>query len=587
MQKLIATVIISLLFTYYLPAQVPQSICYQAVATDQAGRELINQNIKVRVSILKSAVNGSEEWVETHSVITDGFGLFDFQIGNGTRTGGSQTQFNAIKWGQDKFYLKVEMDITGGNNFILMGTNQMVSVPYALFAEKAQTAVIADTAKWAVIADSAKRAAIASRAVIADSSLKSQYATMAQTAIKADSSNYAFTAQKALLADSSYKSHTAITAYSAIKADSAKFATLADSARKAGQAQRAIIADSSYRSYSAVIAQTAAKADSAKFANNSDNAKFANLSDNSKFATLSQRAIIADSSAKSYSSVIATTATKADSARFAWYADSSRRANQAQRAILADSSLRSQTATYALSAQRAFISDSTVKAGTAYNAIKADTASVAKTALDDLDKDPRNEIQTLSLKNDSLILSNPYGSASAVSFSSLPFRAPGASIEYPMGVYGDYMAITTDYTVPSGKNFFISATNSSVVLGDGRTLYAEPGMPIIPSGYRIAQCYCTGILVNEHTEIQPVILDFSSSIYEYTVPSGYTLIIKSGKTARGLLDLQIDSDIFNFYTVTSQTPRIIVINSGKRVKKPITLLPSDSLVLTGYLLKNK
>jgi hypothetical protein len=98
-------------------------------------------------------------------------------------------------------------------------------------------------------------------------------------------------------------------------------------------------------------------------------------------------------------------------------------------------------------------------------------------------------------------------------------------------------------------------------------------------------CYCTGILLPNQADVIPLILDFTSPTFEYLVPFGYTLIIKSGKTTRGLLDLQIDSDTYSFYTVTSQSPRLIVITSGKRVKKPITLLPYDPLVVTGYLLR--
>ncbi len=123
-------------------------------------------------------------------------------------------------------------------------------------------------------------------------------------------------------------------------------------------------------------------------------------------------------------------------------------------------------------------------------------------------------------------------------------------------------------------------------MADGKYLFAEPGMPIIPSGYRITDCYCTGILLPEQPEVKTMILDFTSPTFEYVVPNGYTLIIKSGKTERGLLDLQIDNDIFNFYTVTSQSARLIVINEKRRVRKPITILPQDAMVLTGYLLKN-
>ena len=134
MKKRVHLIVILLAMGFVGYAQVPQFVCYQAVATDPSGRELISQNIKMRLTVLKSSTAGSEEWIETQNVTTDGFGLFDLMIGNGTRVGGTQTLFSGIKWGSDKYFLKVEMDVAGGNNFVLMGTNQLVSVPYALYA---------------------------------------------------------------------------------------------------------------------------------------------------------------------------------------------------------------------------------------------------------------------------------------------------------------------------------------------------------------------------------------------------------------------------------------------------------------------
>ena len=299
-------------------------------------------------------------------------------------------------------------------------------------------------------------------------------------------------------------------------------------------------------------------------------------------ATLATKALFADSATKSQSAQYARTASRADTASFAWNADSSRRAGQAQRAIVADSSNRAQVAWLAINANKAITADSAGRAG---SASRADTARVALIAAGDLDGDPTNEIQSLMYRNDSLILTKPTGPPSVVNLSSQPFRAPGASIEFPIGIMGEAVTITTNFVVPNGKALYVSAVNDGVLLADGKILYGEPGMPIIPEGYRISQCYCTGILLPNQPDVVPVILDFTSPSFEYLVPVGYTLVIKSGKTTRGLLDLQIDSDTYSFYTVTSQSPRLIVITSGKKVKKPITLLPYDPLIVTGYLLR--
>lgn len=122
--------------SFNLLAQVPQGVGYQGVATDSEGIELVNQAISIRASVLSSSANGIIEWEETHSTSTDTFGLFNLTIGQGNNTGnGVQVNFADISWGTNTHFLKIEMDVTGGNNFTFMGTNQMMSVPYALYAE--------------------------------------------------------------------------------------------------------------------------------------------------------------------------------------------------------------------------------------------------------------------------------------------------------------------------------------------------------------------------------------------------------------------------------------------------------------------
>ena len=119
-------------------AQVPQGVGYQGVATDANGIELVNQSISIRASVLSGSANGTIEWEETHTTITDTFGLFTLTIGQGTNTtNGAQASFADISWGTNTHFLKIEMDVTGGTNYSFMGTNQMMSVPYALYAESA------------------------------------------------------------------------------------------------------------------------------------------------------------------------------------------------------------------------------------------------------------------------------------------------------------------------------------------------------------------------------------------------------------------------------------------------------------------
>ena len=133
--KKILTIFLSII-SFTLIAQVPQGVGYQGVATDANGIELVNQSISIRTSVLSGSATGTIEWEETHVTSTDTFGLFALTIGQGTNTtNGLQTSFAEISWGTNTHFLKIEMDVTGGNNYSHIGTNQMMSVPYALYAE--------------------------------------------------------------------------------------------------------------------------------------------------------------------------------------------------------------------------------------------------------------------------------------------------------------------------------------------------------------------------------------------------------------------------------------------------------------------
>ena len=129
--------VFSILLTFSF-AIAQDGINYQGAATDVNGDELTNQNITIRASVLSTSANGNLEWEETHSATTDQFGLFNVVIGQGTNTtNGATATFNDMNWGSADHYLKIEMDATGGTNYAMIGTTQMMSVPYALYAKSA------------------------------------------------------------------------------------------------------------------------------------------------------------------------------------------------------------------------------------------------------------------------------------------------------------------------------------------------------------------------------------------------------------------------------------------------------------------
>lgn len=130
---------ISLLFAFCAAiAQAPQKFNYQAIARTANGVEISNQIIGIRISIIDVQPNGTVVYQETHNKVTNSFGLFDLHVGTGNVVSGT---FANINWANGDKYIKTEIDPTGGANYILAGTTQLVSVPYALHAATANTSL--------------------------------------------------------------------------------------------------------------------------------------------------------------------------------------------------------------------------------------------------------------------------------------------------------------------------------------------------------------------------------------------------------------------------------------------------------------
>ena len=123
-----------ILLTQIAEAQSPQSFKYQSVVRDASGVLAANRIISIRTSILAGSATGSSVYTETQTLSTNDYGVVSLNIGAGTVVSGN---FTTINWGATDYFVKTELDINGGSTYIFMGTSQILSVPYALYAEKA------------------------------------------------------------------------------------------------------------------------------------------------------------------------------------------------------------------------------------------------------------------------------------------------------------------------------------------------------------------------------------------------------------------------------------------------------------------
>ncbi len=133
MKKIISFLILAFFATLVF-SQAPHSFRYQTVVRNNAGELLINQSVGIRISILLNSPTGVVVFSETYNLITSSVGLINLSVGTGAAETGS---IEGINWGSGAYFMRIDVDKDGGNNYEFMGTSQLLSVPYALYAEKA------------------------------------------------------------------------------------------------------------------------------------------------------------------------------------------------------------------------------------------------------------------------------------------------------------------------------------------------------------------------------------------------------------------------------------------------------------------
>ena len=117
--------------TLSLFAQPPQKMSYQAVIRDNGNQLVVNNEIGMQVSILQGSANGTAVYVETQTPTTNANGLVSIEIGGDDATVVSGN-FASIDWSDGPWFIKTDTDPSGGTNYTITGTSQLLSVPYAL-----------------------------------------------------------------------------------------------------------------------------------------------------------------------------------------------------------------------------------------------------------------------------------------------------------------------------------------------------------------------------------------------------------------------------------------------------------------------
>lgn len=125
--------------------QEPESFNYQVVIHNTSGEAVMKQAVSLKISIIARSVNNAVVYSEKHHVTTDNLGLVSLDIGNGTDKTGN---FISIDWSAERYFLKVEVDSTGGSNYANIVMTQILKVTSASPANKSKKlfpSVIEDT----------------------------------------------------------------------------------------------------------------------------------------------------------------------------------------------------------------------------------------------------------------------------------------------------------------------------------------------------------------------------------------------------------------------------------------------------------
>ena len=129
--------------------QVPQGIPYQAVARDAQGNPMSNQSLTVQFSLHEASADGQVVYQETQTTTTNGQGLFSLTFGAGVPSVGT---FANINWGSGYKFLQVQANF--GNGYVDLGTQQLMSVPYALYSGSSGNGTNGQNSNYTPSADS-------------------------------------------------------------------------------------------------------------------------------------------------------------------------------------------------------------------------------------------------------------------------------------------------------------------------------------------------------------------------------------------------------------------------------------------------
>ena len=131
MKKILLSIVAIAMISLSALAQSPEGFKYQAVVRDGGNLILVNQAVGMQLTLQQGSIGGTAVYTETFAITTNAYGLVNLEIGTGT----TLDDFSTIDWSAGPYFMETAVDVTGGTSYSVMGTSQLMSVPYALYAK--------------------------------------------------------------------------------------------------------------------------------------------------------------------------------------------------------------------------------------------------------------------------------------------------------------------------------------------------------------------------------------------------------------------------------------------------------------------
>jgi hypothetical protein len=112
---------------------------YNTTVRNNVAQLVINEDVQFRFNIKKGSVSALPIYSETHQIKTDNLGQINLVIGKGNFP---TSDFSQIDWGNGTYFLGIELD--RGNGFIALGTNPLLSVPFAAYAFNSRSTLVSN-----------------------------------------------------------------------------------------------------------------------------------------------------------------------------------------------------------------------------------------------------------------------------------------------------------------------------------------------------------------------------------------------------------------------------------------------------------